>query len=158
MEFQASAVDVRGDSSTAHSPQQGNTGAETDFLIMAGSRQQVGDLAAALAAVLDAGSWRDSERQSQPPDLWLDGIRLDPTAELGDSEIRAGARLGLGGPPPGPATAPNRGRDGHHGGSAHGGRHRSAAPVAELAWWPARTPALSCRSRLAPTSLAGRAT
>ena len=64
---------------------------EFDFLISAEPQHRVGDLTAALLS--QGGGW-----QPGLPGLWLDGAQLDPSAPLASSGIRAGARLGLGGP------------------------------------------------------------
>ena len=82
---------------------------EFDCLISAEPQHRVGDLSAALlslradgyggpgapGALGAPGGW-----QAGPPGLWLNGAQLDPAAPLASSGIRAGARLGFGGPLP----------------------------------------------------------
>lgn len=94
---------------------------EFDCLISAEPQHRVGDLSAALLSLRGGpggyggpgvrGGW-----QAGPPGLWLDGAQLDPAAPLASSGIRAGARLGFGGPlpvgPGAPGTAGGSGRDG----------------------------------------------
>lgn len=84
MDFEISITDVR-DAAFA---------AETDCLISAEAGHRVGDLSAALLAVRGGG------RTRALPGLWLDGSQLDPSAPLASSGIRAGSRIGFGGPAP----------------------------------------------------------
>ena len=95
MEFQISIVDAHGVSDQN----------ETDFIISAEPRHTVGDLAAALSAARVAAGWPSGSPSLGPPEpggspgLYLDGPALDPATPLATSGIRAGARVGLGGPP-----------------------------------------------------------
>jgi S-DNA-T family DNA segregation ATPase FtsK/SpoIIIE len=101
VEFQISVTDQRDPAAAA----------EIDCLVTAEPTHQVRDLTAALLAVrdarLDTAAWTTGDptapaRQSRPiPRLYLDGTPLDPMTELAASGIRAGARIGLGGPLPG---------------------------------------------------------
>ena len=101
---------------------------EFDCLISAEPQHRVGDLSAALLSLRGGpggyrgpggpgasgapGGW-----QTGPPGLWLDGAQLDPAAPLASSGIRAGARLGFGGPPPvGPGAPGAPGGRGGRGG------------------------------------------
>jgi DNA segregation ATPase FtsK/SpoIIIE, S-DNA-T family len=71
---------------------------EIDFVISAEPRHTVGDLAAALRT--GAAGWPPGSPSVGPPRrLYLDGTPLDPATPLAASGIRAGARVGLGGPP-----------------------------------------------------------
>ena len=83
MDFEISITDVRDAVSAA----------EIDCLISAEPRHRVGDLSAALA--MHGGG-----RIPAPAGLWLDDTQLDPGAPLASSGIRAGCRLGFGGPAP----------------------------------------------------------
>jgi hypothetical protein len=90
--------------------------AEFDCLISAEPQHRVGDLSAALLSLRSSGygapggpggpsGWH-AETPGPPgtpgtPALWLDGAQLDPAVPLASSGIRAGARLGFGGPSPG---------------------------------------------------------
>ncbi len=97
MEFQISIADAHG------APDQ----PETDFIISAEPRHTVGDLAAALRTARATAGWPPGSASSGPlapggpPRLYLDGSALDPVTPLATSGIRAGARVGLGGPPSG---------------------------------------------------------
>ena len=91
--------------------------AEFDCLISAEPQHRVGDLSAGLLSLRGApgGPGTPGDWHAGLPGLWLDGAQLDPAAPLASSGIRAGARLGFGGPPPagaGALGAPGaRGRD-----------------------------------------------
>ena len=101
MEFQISVADQRDPAAAA----------EIDCLVTAEPTHQVRDLTAALLAIRDAplgtAAWTTGDPtatagQSRPaPRLYLNGTPLDPMMELAASGIRAGARVGLGGPLPG---------------------------------------------------------
>ena len=92
MDFEISISDVRNAVSAA----------EIDCLVSAEPQHRVGDLSAALLAM--RGS-----RATALPGLWLDGSQLDPAGRLGSSGIRAGSRVGFGGPLPGSrGTGPGR--------------------------------------------------
>jgi DNA segregation ATPase FtsK/SpoIIIE, S-DNA-T family len=83
VDFEISITDVRDPVS----------GAEIDCLISAEPQHRVGDLSAALLAIRGG-------RDPALPGLWLDGAQLDPAAPLASTGIRAGSRLGFGGPAP----------------------------------------------------------
>jgi DNA segregation ATPase FtsK/SpoIIIE, S-DNA-T family len=68
---------------------------EFDCLISAEPQHRVGDLSVALLSLRGGGPGGYGA-----PGLWLDGAQLNPAAPLVSSGIRAGARLGFGGPPP----------------------------------------------------------
>ena len=95
---------------------------EFDCLISAEPQHRVGDLSAALLS-LRGGGYGGPAAPGAPggwqaglPGLWLDGAQLDPAAPLASSGIRAGARLGFGGPPPVGPSAPGGLRPGAPGG------------------------------------------
>src|ERR1022692_4678215 len=97
MEFRITVIDVRSSPAGAYL-----VPVETDFSIIAESGHRVGELASALAREYDGGALPAGPGQAAvPPDLWLDGTRLDPLIPLGTSGIRDGARVGLGGSMPG---------------------------------------------------------
>ena len=70
-------------------------------------RRRVDELISALVGVCVASG--QSVQATARPDLWLNGIRLDPARSLAASGIRDGSRLGLGG------ALPVVGRSGHGG-------------------------------------------
>ena len=85
--------------------------AEFDCLISAEPQHRVGDLSVALLSLRGGPAASDGWRAG-PPGLWLDGAQLDPAMPLASSGIRAGARVGFGGPAPvGPGAPGARGWD-----------------------------------------------
>jgi len=82
---------------------------EFDCLISAEPQHRVGDLSAALLSLrggVPGGPGGPGGWQEVPPGLWQDEAQLDPSAPLASSGLRAGTRLGFGGPPPVGSSVP----------------------------------------------------